>query len=487
MRKVLFSIGAIQILIILINMCRAKILSLLLGPAGFGIISTIDQVVLTVSQLAGFSLPFISLKFLSRSHSEGSLRFQSTFSSFLKGIIGVSIFATALALVLVIWKPDAIGTDLVPYKKFLILALFGIPSLMLGIFFIHTLAALQRSSSSVLLNFFVTLCLAVAACVGAWLGKITGLYYATIYMGLLTTIGTLIYLRKIFNLRSFSASAGILKELKHSPEIITFSIMTYFAVSSYSIAMLVARYYVFSNFGEEIAGMFQAVLSISLAVGAISGPMNTLYLTPIVNRTISNQEKLNAAHHFQKNIIIILVLLALPMLLYPKLSLIILFSSEFISASQALFLFILWQCLYIIVNVYQQLLIGMDDVLYYSITTALGFILVIVLSPLLVPLYGLSGVAISFISGIAFNGILTDYRLRSRFRSGIPRSVWIRILFCLISILMTGLIFNRIDELTQIGFAYRIGYIFIFLIIIWFLQIKNQREYAFNYKNNRSL
>ena len=78
----LLSIGFIQVLIILVNIGRAKVLSMLLGPAGFGIVSTIDQVVLSSVQLGGFAIPFIALKFLSHAHSESHDRLAITFASF---------------------------------------------------------------------------------------------------------------------------------------------------------------------------------------------------------------------------------------------------------------------------------------------------------------------------------------------------------------------------------------------------------------------
>jgi hypothetical protein len=81
MSRVLFSIGIVQVLVILVNLARSKILSLLLGPAGFGVVSTIDQVVLTTVNLAAGSFPFTALKVMARSHSEGEEPFRRTFAA----------------------------------------------------------------------------------------------------------------------------------------------------------------------------------------------------------------------------------------------------------------------------------------------------------------------------------------------------------------------------------------------------------------------
>ena len=172
-----------------------------------------------------------------------------------------------------------------------------------------------------------------------------------------------------------------MKELKISPDIVHISLMIYVGLSAYSIAMLVTRYYVFSKLGEDQAGFFQAAIGISLALGAISGPMNTLFLTPKVNRAIPDSEKIMAANEFQSNIMLVLMIIVFPVIVFPKLTLLVLFSSKFIPAYKIIYLFIMWQSLYLIVNVYQQLLIGLDDVVFYSISTTLGFGLVILLSP----------------------------------------------------------------------------------------------------------
>lgn len=84
MSRVLFSIGVVQVLIVLVGIGRAKVLSVLLGPAGFGVVSTIDQVALTLVHLGTLSVPFTAMKFMSHSHSDGLKAFQRTYRSFLR-------------------------------------------------------------------------------------------------------------------------------------------------------------------------------------------------------------------------------------------------------------------------------------------------------------------------------------------------------------------------------------------------------------------
>ncbi len=74
MLKAILSIGMIQAVAIVIQFVRSKVVAVTLGPAGVGVISTIDQTVQFVAFAAAFSIPLASVKFLSKAHSEGYLQ-----------------------------------------------------------------------------------------------------------------------------------------------------------------------------------------------------------------------------------------------------------------------------------------------------------------------------------------------------------------------------------------------------------------------------
>ncbi|MDL0429764.1 oligosaccharide flippase family protein [Marinobacter sp. TBZ242] len=476
MSRVLFSVGVIQVFIILTGMIRAKILSMVLGPSGFGIIATIDQVVLTVVQVAGFGIPFFSLKFMSRAHSEGNSRLQTVYSSFLSGLLLLSLLTTGIVIGITYWNPAIFGVELAPYKLFIIIALLNVPAMMLGIFFVHTLAAAQMTSASATLNLVVTFCLAFAASSAAWLFGMNAIYVCVAITGVVTTVGSVWYIKRKLSLNISDPSAGILKELRRSPEIISFSLFGHAALSAYSIAMLIARYEVFSTMGEAQAGFLQAMFGIALALGAISGPLNILYLTPILNRNIPNQEKFDNAHEFQGLMILIIFILSLPFLLFPKLALTILYSSEFRPASGYLYLFIFWQSMYVIVNVYRQLLVGLDDVKFFSISTLLSYIVAIAATPFLVERFGLPGAALSLSLSVFLNGLAIPLRLSRRFKTNIPPGVWLRIVLCLVGIIFTGLLFPYLEEFSMIGFAARVVYVALLTPILWKLLPVEQKR-----------
>jgi PST family polysaccharide transporter len=472
---VLLSIGVIQVMLILVGMGRAKFLSVLLGPAGFGVVSTIDQVVLSMVHLAGLSLPFTAMKFMSRSHSESQARFKSSYASFLRAMLGLSFVALAIASLVLVWRPQTFGADLVPYREVLLVALVALPALLLNIYFVHALAAAQEASASAAVNLLVTLALAAAACIGVWVGGIRALYVATAAVGVVTTLATYLFVRHRAGVGFADSDAGILQELRRSPEVVSFSFMLYVALSAYSLAMLITRYVVFARLGEVEAGFLQALMGISLALGAVLGPMNTLYLTPLVNRTMPAEQKLRAAHDFQQKVALMLAVSVLPALLFPRLVLAVLYAPAFQTAATVLYFFIGWQVLYQLVNVYQQLLIGLDDVRFFAVTTAAGFALAAALSYVLVPALGLAGAALALTLGILWNGLAAAWRLRTRHGGAIPAGVWRLILFCLASIAGAGYVFSRLEEWSVEGLAIRIGYAAVFIAVTWGVLSADQR------------
>jgi antigen flippase len=455
MSRVLFSIGVVQVLVILVNLARSKILSLLLGPAGFGIVSTIDQVVLTTVNLAAMSFTFTALKFMARSHSQGEEPFRHTFAAFLR-ILG-SLAGSAVAVVsgLLVIQPGVFGADLVPYRGLMHIAVLSVPAVMLNILFVNTLAAAQRPMASAVLTLWVTLALAVATVVGAVGRGIGGLYVATVVAGVLTTGGTLVYLRRTLRLGMTVQPVSLMHELRRSPEIVRFSLYLYTVMAAYSLTMLGTRYFVFSRLGEAEAGLFQAVMSVALTVGAALGPMSNVYLAPLVNRRMPVEEKLVIANDFARKMIVILLLVSLPVILFPRLILTVLFSQAFAPAAGALFVFVLWQCLYHVVNVYQQLLIGLDDVVWCAFTALVAFGTAAAVFPTLIPRLGLSGAPAALGIGYALGGLVVAARLRVRFDAAIAPAVWRHLAVCLGVISIAGMLLDPTTEWTPYGVAMR--------------------------------
>lgn len=474
--RVLFSIGGIQILILLVNLCKSKILSWWLGPDGFGVISTIDQIVVSAVQIGGLSLPATALKFLATAHSQGSEAFQKAYDGFLKLLLLLSLLAIAVAFLS--QESGLFGQDLAPYRTYIRLAILAVPSVMLNIFFMHTLAAAQRPASSALLNLFFGLSSASAAVAGLLLYGISGMYSASAFTAICVTAGCIYYLRRALGLRPAVRGTSILAPIRQHPDLVRHAVQLYFAISTYSLTMLSTRYFVLSHLGETQAGWLQASLGIALSLGAVMGPMNILYLTPLVNREISAASKILAANHFARKAIVIVFLASLPVVLFPQFFTTVFYTPRFHPVAVTLFLFIVWQFLVQVVGIYQQTLIGLQDVLYYSATTCLGYGLTAILAPLLIPGTGLWGAAFSLGAGAIFMGIATEFRLRMKHAAGIPAPVILLFGYCLAGVLLPGWLPGGAVEGSASGLALRAAYTLAVLSGLWMLMDDEDRRFV---------
>jgi O-antigen/teichoic acid export membrane protein len=458
MSRVLLSIGVIQVAIMLVALVRAKVLSVVLGPAGYGVASTIDQTVLSTMQLAHLSLPFTAMKFMARRHSDGHEPFERTFATFFRALAAQAVIAVAIVALLLTWRPNLFGADLAVYRPYFLVAILSVPAAMLNVLFVNTLASAQRGASSAMLNMLVLLALAVAAIVGVAVNGLAGLYVATVATGVGTTLGSIWYLRRTIDVHVTAPTAGLRRELRESPEIVRYAMLLYVAMSAYSLIMLGTRYFVFEGLGAVDAGLLQALLGIALTVGAVMTPMNGLFFTPYVNRQLPVETKTAAADDFAGKITLLLLLAGIVVALFPRVALTLLFSSRFAPAAAALHLFIIWQCLYQIVNVYLQLLIGLDDVAYFAAATVLGYAVSAVMFPTLVAHFGLGGaaLALSVAMLVAFSATLV--RLRRKFGATVSSLVIARAAFSLAAIYVAGRLFDPVTETTLVGVGARGAY-----------------------------
>lgn len=477
MVRTLLSIGVLQVLTILVGLLRAKGLAVLLGPAHFGVVGTIDQVVLTLVSLGGFSLTFTAVKFISRSHSMGQEPFQRTAASFLRAVGILAILTALVASAALAWNPGIFGADLARHHFVLQLALLGIPGLMLTILFVNTLAAAQRPAAAAGLNLLVASGLVVAAIVGVMLHGLIGLYVASVMFGVTALLACIVYLRRSLGIRLMGTSINLVRELRQSPEIISYSAYIYVVAAAYSLTLLATRYVVFSHLGEAPAGLLQASLSIALAVGAVLNPMSNLYLTPLVNRQISVTGKAHATHDFASKMLGLLLLGSLAAVLFPRLLVSVLYTRAFAAATASVFLFVLWQCIYQIVNVYQQLLIGLDDVLFMAVAATLGFGTAALLTPFLVPRLGLGGAALALALGMALYGGIAVARLRLRHRVAVPGRVFTRGLLVVSTVAIAGWLFGGgIGELSPRGLLSRGVFGLTAIALFWVLLDADERR-----------
>lgn len=477
MNSTLLVIGVLQAVAIIVGLLKGKALSILLGPAQFGVMSTVDQVVLMLISLGSLSLPFTATKFMSRSHSIGAERFEATTASFLRALGFLSVLTAAVGFVLVSLRPQLFGADLVPYYRVLRLAMLGIPAAVMHALIINTFAAAQRPIAAAGVGLGLASVLAIAAIGGVSFDGLVGLYAATSLIASLVLIASLFYMSRSVGVRILGPHTGIVAELRENPEVVSYAAYIYVAQATIAAAMLVSRYVVFSRLGAPSVGLLQSSLSIALTVGAVLAPMSAFYLMPLVNRHMEGTRKIDAANIFAGKMLLLLFLGSLPVVLFPGLLVGLLYTRAFAGAAATLFVFVVWQCIFQVANIYQQVLIGLDDVRFMSIAATMGFGVAAGLMYLLVPLFGLGGIGAGLASGMLLYGVAGAVRLRRRHGLQVSKSVALRAVLVCGSILAAGVLFGAESELMLSGLAMRVGYAASTTGILWLSLQSGERQF----------
>ena len=445
MLKIIVTLGGIQIVAILAGMMRAKILAVLLGPSGVGVLSVVDQMVQLVTYASAFSLPFASVKFLSRAHSQGHARFRAMYAGLLRLLVTLTVVGAVIGLAVAIFEPRLLGSQLAEYRFFLIPAFIGIPCASLHAFFSSTLAAAQRARTSALVAVIAAVCLMLSALVGVSLAGIAGLYWSNLIVVVLIAVGFATYLWRTLDLPAFGRQGSVRQALRDNPDVIGFSLILYLTSFASSGALLVVRYALLRNFGEAQTGLLQSAISVSAALILVLSPTNGLFLTPILNRDIPKAEKLRAALEYQAKLVPVLGALAAPIVLFPQLVLTVLYSPAFAQVGPLLFLFVVAQVIALLGGVYQAVLIGFDDLKVYGAATALGSVVIGVGAWLLAPGHGIPGIAMGFLAGnvvtfgILFIWLTKTHRMVASYRLSLSMA------YVVVALVLAGFLLGRLD------------------------------------------
>ena len=438
MLKIIVMIGAFQVVAILLNIVRSKLMAIFLGPSGVGIISLIDQIVNLVVQASALSLPFLAVKFLSRAHSRGMHQFERSYANFRNLLLAVTLLGAALSLTVVIWHPYVLGEQVNAYRTYLIVGLLAVPLIAMQGFYRNVLAAatLTRASAGFDVVTAGTITLAVTGGILGW--GILGYFAGLIVAGFVIVAGVMIYLRRKLGLTLFSTHTSVYREIGEHPDILQFAFIMYAASFTVPISYLVARYLVLRDFGEAAAGLLQSAIAISMALGLLLNPANGLYLTPIVNREIPPHEKIRAVVEFMRKLIIVVAVFAMPMVLFPEVLVVVLYSSAFLDISALIVIFVVAQVMTQLAAVYQTLLIGFNEYKVYGLLVGGGQLLIGIFAWLLVPEYGILGVGLALLLSSTAIFVFAGAFLSRNFDLQLPLKLYFSILGIVLTLLIAG-------------------------------------------------
>lgn len=409
-------LGAFQVGVMLANLVRVKVVALESGPAGLGLITVIEQIVLLAALACTLSLPFAAVKFLSFAHSQSQRSFVRAYLAFRRALGGLSLLGFGAALLIALAAPGILGADVQANREVLLVAIVGIPLLNLLALLIRALAASGRSQAAAGMTLAQWSGLAVGAGTGVILDGLRG-YFAGGAIGMLgVLLAATVYVRRSERTSEHGGSLRTIPELQRHPGILRFAIVHSVIMLTTPLAYLGARYVVLADAGLEQVGLLAAAFGISQALTMLLWPANALFLTPALNRAEPASVKLERTLQFRRSMLFAIGGAMLPLLLFPRTMLEILFAAEFTPVASYVYLFVLAEALGLLSGIHQALLIGLDDFGVNVTYIVAGQVLLTALVLVLVPATGIAGVGVALIAGHALVLALTTWRLSRRHR-----------------------------------------------------------------------
>ena len=463
----MITVGLIQLVILVFALLRAKGLAVMLGPEGVGIIGAMDQLVITLTQISAFGIPFTAMKFMSAAHSTDQEGFRSCFAAFGRIMLGLSVVVSLLGIAVTLLAPDLLS-GLAEYSNIVLVAMLSVPPTMMTILLAHTLAAAQMPRSAALYNLAFAASVAMTGLVGAKLDGIRGFYIGAAGAGGLTILVVMIWMTRRMDLSVLRPGVSIRHELTLRPNVVSTAVSASLALATFSGTMLIVRYAVLDALGVTTTGLLQAALSLALSVGSILAAMNGLYFAPSLNRTDPDAVKFRKATRFGSRVALLLVAGAVPGALLPALGLSILFTSAFVPAAMTLILCLIWQCSFQLKTVYLQLLIGIERPLAAGMASVISMAVTSALVFGLVGSWGVLAAPAALIAGEAVAIVFMVLRLVRMSAMPVPWAVSARFLWAAAAIGGAGLLFDpQVILPGPADFALRLGYAVGVLLITW--------------------
>ena len=414
--QALLALGGIQAFTMLAGLARSKVLAVLLGPAGVGVASVIDQVVSLVAQLGSLSIPFVGLRFLARARDGGADETRGLYDALVVLLALASVTAAVIGSGLAFLQPSFFGDGLTTYRTALIVALLGVPPFAIAPLLRNAMAALERHRESAIAAFLGAVLTVGGAAIGVRSAGLVGLYVANAVVLVITVAGLQWDLARSLGLRlpANVSTAAATRALRSQPGLMKFAAAMYVLALTSPFAYLFARSMLLSTHGAIVAGLVAAAYGIGVSIRLVLHQANSLYLTPLVNRNTPKPDRIAAVAEYLRILIVLAVLATLVVVLFPAQWLRLLYSAKFLDGRPLVTVFVLAETVLLVASVYQALLIGFDDISGFLISTVSGQLITIALVRWLVAGQGGLGVGLAFLAGNSVILLATATRLLRR-------------------------------------------------------------------------
>ncbi len=411
-------LGAAQALTLAAGFARWKIAALLIGPAGVGIVSVIDQLSQVALQLGSFNLPTVALRFLGAARDRGHAAFGRLQRQLLATTFAACLLVSLGVLAAFRLRPSLIGDDLLPYAAALTFALLTVPVTGVTNLSRSVLASLDRHRAAAVATLVTTVFITGATYAGLRTDGIAGLYGATLIATAMGAVGFR-WLSVRGTPREVTASAAPDKQpvwglLREHPDILRYSLTLYAVGVAVPLTFSVIRALVLKIYGADEAGYLAAVYTVATGARTVFGQTSMQSLTPRASRDAPKALRAAEVASHLRMLAVAMLIVGLPVCLFPLPVLQAVFSPKFAIAAQFLGLILIGELVMAYGSAYRVLLLGFGDLWGYF-TTTLAAPATLALGALwAVPKFGIPGAGFVQVGAALLGLMLGIARLRTR-------------------------------------------------------------------------
>ena len=471
--------GGIQVFNILIVILKSKIVAVLLGPAGLGIISIFNSTSTLIASCTNFGLNVSAVKSIALANQVEKKQYQSTLIAVVKKLIWVTgIIGFLVTIILSPWLSKVSFSNYTYTFSFALLgfSLLGLHVSSGQIAILQGLRQIKLIALSSLIGSFVGLLLSIPL---YYFFAVEGIVPAIVVTSMAAVLASWYFLRKA-QISVVKIDYQIIK--KEGREIIRLGFLISFTSVFPAMAAYMVRLFI-ANIGDITdVGLYSAGFAIvGTYVGMVFSAMSTDYypsLSEVSNDNIKCTEKIN-----QQILVSILILapILITLIVFIKLGIIILYSAKFLGTVSM----IQWASLGVFFQAFSWciafIFLAKGDSKVYFWNELIPNLYILVINCISYYIWGLEGMGISYLIGYIIYAVQV-YRVAQKmygfyFDAYVLKKCTVHLAFLIFAFLIMRF-FNPI-------FQYTVGILLIAFSVFFSVRILEQKISFFANLKNR--
>jgi PST family polysaccharide transporter len=440
------AISTTEFLLIFVAIIRNKYLAVNIGPEGFGIYGLLTSFFGMISIFAGTWLGAGTTKYIAEYSGKDDDKKKNQIFTFT--FFFVSIICVFLTIVLVVFRKFFISHFLSKdvLESYYLLFAAGFIGMNLQTILLSILQGVLQVKMVVKSRILISIVDVLLIISLVYLFHLLG-FFIGILISSLFAAGILyfyVYKECGFRFTKFSFKEDIVKKM------MSFGGVSLLTGSINLGSVYLQRFILVQRMGISSVGIFQAGYAIMNHIGLVNRG-SSFHLFPTMSREMENVNRVKQLNEYLTFILLVTIPISVAAILFGKIAIQILYSSEFLPLSSYFFWFILAQFVIIIMTSFQTTVIGMAKLKIHTFAVFVIHSLWVVVPFFLIGKYGIASLPIGILVGQVLGGVIYLGYLWKNIDFRFSKRVNILLAFGMIAIILS-ILYRNISIIWQIIF-----------------------------------